>query len=83
LRIDRTHDGGGYRDLEDMKDIPDLMRHALSDALAELGRTRQRYNFLKQLAPVWKEVEKVKGRPKQKAKQAERRSASQSHAPPS
>lgn len=75
LRIDQAREGGGYRDLEDVKNAPDLMQHALQDALDDLERTQQRYNFLRELAPVWKATERVRGGPKRRAKQAKQGSA--------
>jgi len=67
LRWDRASDGG-YRDLEDVKNAPDLMEHALADALDDLRRVEQRYHFLQQLAPVWKATKEVTKRSKKRSK---------------
>lgn len=60
LSVDRTRDGGGYRDIEDV--VRDKMLHdiMLADALNELQRVQLKYERLKQLKPVWREVARLK-----------------------
>lgn len=59
LSIDRTAKGGGYRDIQDIMVDPERASVMLSDALADLRRTRAKYNRLKSLAPVWNEIDKA------------------------
>lgn len=60
LSVDRTRDGGGYRDIDDV--VRDKMLHdiMLADALNELQRVQLKYERLKQLKPVWREVARLK-----------------------
>lgn len=60
LSVDRTRDGGGYRDIDDV--VRDKMLHEimLADALNELQRVQLKYERLKQLKPVWREVARLK-----------------------
>ena len=63
LTIDRKHDGSnGYRSLEDVVRRPDLREVMLADALAELERIQARYKRLAELAPVWEQADRVRGR---------------------
>ena len=80
LRIDRTKSGGGFRSLDDVKQAPDLMELALRDALDDLRRVEHRYKFLRELSEIWKEAEKVRAKPRRKARQAERGAAQQRRA---
>ena len=49
-----------YRILEDMKQMPDLMRCAVNDAIEQLEALRIRYQHLKELADVWAAIAKHK-----------------------
>lgn len=51
---------GGYRLLADVLSDKDQSREMLEDALAELTRLRNKYATLKELAPVFAEVDKLK-----------------------
>lgn len=60
LSIDRTRSGGGYRDIDDVvrdKNLHDIM---LTDALNELQRMQLKYERLKKLKPVWREVNRLR-----------------------
>jgi hypothetical protein len=60
LTIDRTKVGGGYRALDDVLASGTMRDVLLADALAELERTRSKYESLVELASVWTEVRRVK-----------------------
>jgi hypothetical protein len=68
LSIDRSKDGGGYRDLDDVIKDRSLYAIALKDALQELQRLQERYEHLKELRPVWSAVKKIKTRTTAKTK---------------
>ena len=58
LRIDRRG-GGGYRDLADVMEAPNLRAHALRDAIDEYLRTKAKYDWLSELAEVHEALERV------------------------
>lgn len=67
LSIDRTRDGGGYRDVDDVLREKGLHEIMMADALRELERVQAKYDRLTKLQPVWAEVEKIrKSQPKRK-----------------
>jgi len=51
--------GGGYRNLDDVMDVPDLRALALADALDEYQRIKARYDWLRELAEVHEALERV------------------------
>lgn len=53
LRFDRSN-GGGYRDLETVMNNSQMRGQALADALADLRRLEQRYDYLSELAPEFR-----------------------------
>lgn len=53
LSIDRTRDGGGYRDVGDILPVKPLRDIMLEDAFKELNRIREKYEKLEELAGVW------------------------------
>ena len=59
LSIDRSRDGGGYRDLDEVLPIKSLREILLDDALKELERIRLKYQRLTELAEVWAAKEVV------------------------
>jgi hypothetical protein len=62
LSIDRANKrGGGYRDIVDIMKSKTLYEVLLQDALNDLDRIKEQYDRLRELEPVWKEVDKVKG----------------------
>jgi len=58
LSIDRKP-GGGYRDVDAVAASRDLYQILLSDAIKELRRIQQKYARVKELAPLWGELENV------------------------
>lgn len=60
LTIDRSKAGGGYRDLEQVRNDQSLLDIALRDALHELERLRDRYEYLTSLQPVWTAAQRVR-----------------------
>jgi hypothetical protein len=62
LSLDRTRPGGGYRDVDEVLRDRSLTEIMLDDALRELDRVQEKYDQLKELAAVWREKDKVKGR---------------------
>lgn len=61
LSIDRSA-GGGYRSVADVISKVDLREVMLNDALEDLNRMQQKYQWLQELAAVWAaaaEVEKT------------------------
>jgi hypothetical protein len=68
LSIDRHNAmGGGYRDIEEIVRSRTLYDILLADALAELNRMRENYERLTELRPLWREVDKIKKKRKEKA----------------
>ena len=61
LTFDRTK-GGGYREVSDVLKSRDLAEIMLADALGELERVRAKYERVKDLMPVWEQVERVRRR---------------------
>jgi hypothetical protein len=64
LSIDRINPGGGYRSIDIILSEPDLRAIALKDAFDDLERVKAKYQWLTELAAVWKAVDKAK--PKRK-----------------
>jgi hypothetical protein len=63
LSIDRHNKmGGGYRDIKDILGNKTLYDVMLGDALAELGRMKEKYESLRELRKVWRELEAVRRR---------------------
>jgi hypothetical protein len=62
LTIDRTVDGGGYRNLQDVLKSPSMRDRLLEDALADLERIRLKYHGLVELARVWEEAHRVRSK---------------------
>jgi hypothetical protein len=63
LSIDRANkNGGGYRNISDIMKSKTLYDVLLADALNDLERIREQYERLKELEPIWKEIEKIKKR---------------------
>ena len=59
LTLDRSREGGGYRDIDDVLKNQALTELMLDDALRDLARVKSKYEQLKTLAPVWTAVERV------------------------
>jgi hypothetical protein len=77
LSIDRGKNGGGYRDLDEVREVPPLREMMLNDALAELQRMQLKYDYLQELARIWSEADVVRrkrGRPPKQAKRKTERS---------
>jgi hypothetical protein len=73
LSIDRGNKrGGGYRDIRDIIQSKTLYDILMADALNELRRMQEQYERLTELAPLWKEVEKIRKRKKGKDKDGDR-----------
>lgn len=72
LSIDRSRPGGGYRDVDDVRNAPDLMSVMLEDALRDFERFRQKYERCLALAPVFEAAETIKSAraPKQEERRA-------------
>lgn len=66
LSVDRVK-GGGYREVSDVIKDRELSEIMLRDALAELDRIRIKYKQVKQLVPVWDEVDHVRKPTKKEA----------------
>jgi hypothetical protein len=66
LRFDRPR-GGGYREIADVLRSRELSDRMLADALADLERIKERYQFVKELCSVWEELDRVKESRKRKA----------------
>jgi len=60
LLDDRQREGGGYRSVVSVLKNPARRETMLSEALAELDGFRQRYAMLKELAPVFAAIDRVK-----------------------
>lgn len=60
LSIDRSREGGGYRDLDDVMPVKSLRDVLLDDAFKELERVKTKYARLQELSAVWAETEKAK-----------------------
>jgi hypothetical protein len=73
LSIDRSRDGGGYRDINDVLANKSLHEVLLEDALKELDRMQLKFDRLKELKPIWRERDKI--RTKKKGDERERRTA--------
>lgn len=58
LSIDRKS-GGGYRSVSDVLSAPDLYEVMLTDALTDLNRVRAKYERIKELKPIWRELDRV------------------------
>ena len=60
LSIDR-HEDGGYRQIVDVLETPNLRSIALSDALKDLEQRKQKYEDaeLFELTPIWEALEDV------------------------
>jgi hypothetical protein len=74
LTVDRGRPGGGYRDISDVLRDQSLHAIMLEDALNELNRVQAKYERLKELTPVWRELNKVRSR-RTKRGASERRAA--------
>lgn len=73
LSVDRSRPGGGYRNIDDVKQAPSLMEVMLQDALQELERVRKKYERVKALAPVWQKIDAVRKRAGRRKGNEERR----------
>ena len=62
LSLDRTRPGGGYRDVDEVLRDRSLSEIMYEDALRELERVQEKYNEIKQLTAVWREVKKARRR---------------------
>lgn len=62
LRDDRKRPGGGYRALVNVLRSPTLREALLRDALADLERLREKYRVLKELAPLFAAMDKIKSK---------------------
>jgi hypothetical protein len=60
LSIDRTEEGGGYRDVADVMRHKNLRAIMLTDALNDLDRLHKQYLPLTELQPIWNVVERLK-----------------------
>lgn len=61
LSIDRNNRrGGGYRDIKDILNSQTLYDVMLQDALNELQRMQEKYDQVKELKGLWRELEKAK-----------------------
>jgi hypothetical protein len=68
LSIDRHNAmGGGYRDIEEIIRSKTLYDILLADALNDLRHMQEKYERLTELKPLWKEVDKIKKKRKEKA----------------
>ena len=62
LSLDRTRPGGGYRDVDEVLRDRSLSEIMYEDALRELERVQEKYNEIKQLTAVWREIKKARRR---------------------
>lgn len=62
LTIDRSRDGGGYREMGDVLPVKSLRDAMMEDALRDLDRVQARYKMLQDLAEIWAAKDKVKSR---------------------
>ena len=60
--------GGGYRRTEEVFDSEELTAQLIEEAKREFKRLESKYRHLEELAPVFEEVKKVRGRRKRTAK---------------
>jgi hypothetical protein len=58
LKLDRVADGG-YRDIADVMEAPDMRAAALRDALDEYNRIKDKYDWLVELAEIHAAIERV------------------------
>jgi hypothetical protein len=63
LSTDRPN-GGGYRTVADVEKDRDLSQVMLNDALNELNRAKKRWERVKPLERVWKEVDRASAKAK-------------------
>jgi hypothetical protein len=68
LSLDRGREGGGYRDVDEVLRDRTLSQIMLKDALNELNRVEEKYDMVKELTSVWREVKKVRSRLRSKSK---------------
>lgn len=61
LSLDRV-EGGGYRELKDIVQVPNLRECMLEDALHELERMQLKYGRLKELEKIWDAAATVRRR---------------------
>jgi len=73
LSVDRSRDGGGYRNIDDVLKEQSLTEIMLNDALEELERVQRKYNNLAALKPIWEAIVETKRRSKTKAGTAKQR----------
>lgn len=59
LSVDRVSPGGGFRVIDEVLQEADLVAVMLADALKELTRVRDKYDYLKALKPVWDGLDEV------------------------
>lgn len=59
LVADRRLDGGGYRPITSVMESPVLREALLEQALADLRRYRQKYNHLRELAPLFVVMDEI------------------------
>jgi hypothetical protein len=60
VSIDRVRPAGGYRYLGHVVSNAELREQYVNDALHELGRMQRKYQDIKELADVWRSVDKAK-----------------------
>jgi hypothetical protein len=66
LLPDRLQPGGGYRFLEDVLSDPEKRQQYLETALSELEALQRKYKSVKELAPVFDAVERIRRRAESK-----------------
>jgi hypothetical protein len=60
LTIDRTNrQGGGYRDIAEVVEVPSLRECLLEDAFAEFARFKKKFERLEEMERVWEAFEDV------------------------
>jgi len=74
LSCDRSS-GGGYREISNVVKSEHFSAVMLRDAIQELNRVRTRYNRVKQLTSVWRELDKVITALQKEAKTTRRKAA--------
>jgi len=62
LESDRKQKGGGYRCTVDVLGDDEMRAELLTQALSELRRIRRQYETLKELAPVFKAIDKIEAK---------------------
>ena len=62
---DRAQPGGGYRSFADVMTDDDMRAELVNEALGEAKRWRRKYERLRELAPIFRAIDKVEAKQEQ------------------